>query len=487
MGHGRGEIATRLGHSFARVVLVATVCCCLLLLLLTQVAGSVWQMRRNESAIRGGLALAVAIREQYVHAAHTIVVADLSHVEHYADWVRDVHSRAEELRSQVPVADHWRLERIERTSEEMDAVFREAIVPAVLGHDGARLRAAHARLEEGATLSAADADAVAREAEAMMASEHVETTHVTYLAAAIAMIGILSLITLAITSTRKLRQAVIGPLSVLSDTARRVGAGDFSARVSVQAEGELGLVAQAFDRMAEELLQRERRLVTTERMAAIGQLAAGVAHEINNPIAVIRGYLRTMIPEADGQELRKELQILDEEASACQRIAEDLLAYARSPELEKTPLDVAVLLTDTAERFETSGESKGHPITVQADPLDLELDPVRMRQVLQNLLRNATQASPLGSSVELRGELTPHRYLIRVLDRGGGIPKELGPRIFEPFLSGRRNGTGLGLAVCDGIIRAHGGTIDASERPGGGAEFLVSLPRTDRVELEKHG
>jgi signal transduction histidine kinase len=101
---------------------------------------------------------------------------------------------------------------------------------------------------------------------------------------------------------------------------------------------------------------------------------------------------------------------------------------------------------------------------------------VRIRQVLQNLLRNSVQAAPNGSLIEVQGEANPRGYTIRVLDRGHGIPADLRSRIFEPFVSGRRNGTGLGLAVCNGIVRAHGGSIEVRDREGGGSEFVVQLP-----------
>jgi signal transduction histidine kinase len=221
-------------------------------------------------------------------------------------------------------------------------------------------------------------------------------------------------------------------------------------------------------------------------MAAIGQLAAGVAHEINNPIGVIRGYLRTMIPEAERAELKKELEILDEEAAACQRIADDLVAYARAPEINRSEIDVGALLKATAERFEASGESKGTRVRVEADFVELWVDPVRFRQVMQNLFRNAVQAAPKDSVVEVYGEATADTYRVRVLDRGNGIPEELRTRIFEPFVSGRINGTGLGLAVCSGILRAHGGQIEAHARDGGGSEFIVALPRRPHRALEAH-
>jgi signal transduction histidine kinase len=484
-GASSGPFSRRLGRSFAQVVIVATVACALLLLFLLRVANSVHQMQRDEVAIRTALGVATAIREQYMHAAHTLIIGDDSHLEHYAEWVRKVRDGASGLRPRIPDGEQWRLDRIEQISRDMDAVFEAEGLPATLAADKARLLRAHALLEEKVAIASADADWLTQVVEGRMSGEHISTTQTTYAGVFVAGVGIVLLAGLSIVSTRKLRAAVLRPLSSLVEAATRLGAGDLSARVAVSSDGELGLVARAFDQMAEQLSEHQRRLITIERMAAIGQLAAGVAHEINNPIGVIRGYLRTMIPEAERDELRRELRILDEEAAACQRIADDLVAYARAPELTRAEVDVGKLLSETADRFQASGESHGSPVRVEADGAHLSVDPVRLRQVVQNLLRNATQAAPKGAPVDVYGHARSDSYCIRVLDRGAGVPEEMLTRIFEPFQSGRVNGTGLGLAVCAGILRAHGGRISARSRAGGGSEFVVELPRT-REALAGH-
>jgi signal transduction histidine kinase len=443
-------------------------------------------MQSDEAAIRTGLGLAGAIREQYIHIAHTVIAADGSHVEHYHDWVQKVRAGTRALRGKVAETERWRLDRIEEISDEIDVVFRTIVLPASLSRDHARIAQVHQQLEERVTTAAGDADIVAQSVEARMSREHVGATRVTRAAASTAGIGVLILVALSMVSARNLRNAVLRPLGALADAASRIGSGDLTARVSVPAEGELGLLARAFDHMAAQLSQNQQRLIRSERMAAIGQLAAGVAHEINNPVGVIRGYLRTMIPEAEREQLKKELQILDEEAAACQRIAEDLVAYARAPELSPVNVDLGALVATTAQRFEESGETAGRELRVRADNAELSVDPVRLRQVLQNLLRNAIQASAASGVVDVMGEAADAGYTIRVLDRGGGVPDEIRSRLFEPFVSGRVNGTGLGLAVCSGIVQAHGGTIEARTRRGGGAEFVVELPRVLRKATEDH-
>lgn len=482
-----GAFSRRLGKSFALVVIVATAACLLLLLFLLRVANSVHQMQRDEVAIRTAHGVATAVREQYIHAAHTLIIGDRSHLDHYAEWVHKVQDGARALRPLIPEPEQWRVDRVEQSSRDMDALFTNEGVPATIAQDKVRMLRVHAMLEENVGVAATDADLLTRLVEGRMSGEHVSTTRTTYAAVLVAGVGIVLLAALSVVSTRKLRAAILRPLSALVDAATRIGAGDLSARVAVPSDGELGLVGRAFDQMAKQLSEHQRRLITIERMAAIGQLAAGIAHEINNPIAVIRGYLRTMIPEAEREELRRELRILDEEAAACQRIADDLVAYARSPEIARVEVDMGELLRETAERFQASGESKGSLIRVEADEdARLSVDPVRMRQVVQNLLRNAVQAAANGSPVDVYGHASTGGYRIRVLDRGAGIPNDMLTRIFEPFQSGRVNGTGLGLAVCTGILRAHGGQITARAREGGGSEFVVELPGTEADGSKVH-
>jgi two-component system, NtrC family, sensor kinase len=481
-----GPFSRRLARSFAMVAIVATAACILLLLFLVRVANSVHQMQRDEVSIRTALRVAMAVREQYIHAAHTLIIGDASHLDHYAEWVLEVQDGARGLRARIPEHERWRIDRIEQISRDVDALFRTEGLPATLAHDKPRMLTVHAVLEEKISIASADADWLTQVAEGRMSGEHVSTTRTTYAGVLVAGLGIVLLAGLSILSTRKLRAAVLRPLRSLVEAATRIGAGDLSARVGESSDGELGLVGRAFDQMAEQLSEHQRRLITVERMAAIGQLAAGVAHEINNPIGVIRGYLRTMIPEAERDELRRELRILDEEAAACQRIADDLVAYARAPEISRTDVDIGELLSETAERFQASGESLKSPIRVEAEGARLSVDPVRLRQVVQNLLKNAIQAGPKGSPVEVYGHARTSGYFIRVLDRGVGVPSEMLTRIFEPFQSGRINGTGLGLAVCAGILRAHGGHISARARDGGGSEFVVELPHSGREASALH-
>ena len=468
-------IGRKLAYSFAAVSVLAAMQCVIHVLLISNVAGAVAEMRGHEGLIRGGLDLATAVREQYIHAAHNIAQGDRSHLDHYGQWVERVAKGSARLSNMVTSSERADLRRVAAASREFDTIFREQILPALDRDDTATVRRVHSQTEPILGRAAHLADALARGFERRMSHAHVSTTRVTHLGATLAVLGILLIVSVAIVATRQIRRAVIEPLSRLTQAAVEVGQGRFELSVGPVGEGEFRELAQAFERMAAELRKREAQVVQSERMAAIGQLAAGIAHEINNPIGIIRGYLRTMLPEAQEETLKEELRILDEEAAACQRIAEDPLAYARTPELTKERVQIDLLLEEAANRFSSSSASTTTQVRVDAEAAMVLADAVRLRQVLNNLARNALEAG--SQEVEILGRcLGSSEYLIQVLDRGPGIREDVKTRIFEPFFSTRRSGSGLGLAVCSGIVGAHGGTISAKPREGGGTEIAVTLP-----------
>ena len=157
---------------------------------------------------------------------------------------------------------------------------------------------------------------------------------------------------------------------------------------------------------------------------------------------------------------------------------EDLLSFARPKDIVRAPVAIDELLTSVVQRFIDSGEADGHPVRVEVAAEELWADAGRLRQVVLNLLRNATQASPQGEPVDVTGagDSTGRGYVFRVADRGPGLKEPDKSRIFEPFFSKHDGGYGLGLAVCHGIVTAHGGTIEVGDRAPRGAVFKVTLP-----------
>jgi len=469
----------RVAVAHGSLAAIAVVLSALLLALIANIVEVVASMRRDEQAMHEGLMLGVAVREQYIHEAHTLIERTDTHLDHHHGWVRAVARSAAALEHRVPKAHQWRVARIAATSTAIDALFRTRIVPAVRADDLDTLRIQHRRIDALVTRASGDADAVAAALEQRMRSEHIRAETSARTAVLVAGVGGLLALVLAAQFGWSVRRRVLRPLGVLADWTRMIARGEVPDG-GIDGDAEVRAVAAALRQLVLDLREREVRLLASERLAAVGQLAAGVAHEVNNPIGIIRGYLRTMIPEAHDATLRDELRILDEEAQSCQRIAEDLVAFARIGELRLAELDLAVLTTEVARRLEASGELHGAQVTLAVEPAAVLADATRIRQLLANLLRNASEASR-GGSIEISGRVDDAGYRLEVGDRGPGVPEAARERIFEPFFGDRADGAGLGLAVCRGIVQAHGGSIRVEERKDGGASFVVNLPRRAEV------
>jgi signal transduction histidine kinase len=432
-------------------------------------------------ASRRAALLSVIAREQYIHEAPTIILRDRSHVGHHDTWVSKLGAELSGLRSDASGAGAAKLDEIGRASHELSDLFASAILPAIDRQDWNEVTRAHAQANAVVDRMTDDADALARYFELRATEAEAEAARAIRVALALATILGALAAGLAVIFGRRLWRSFSEPLASLERVARRVTAGDRDARAPLLAAEELAVVADAWNRMLDALARAETEMVASERLAAIGRVAAGVAHEINNPISVIRGYVKTMRREAEGEQLRDELRILDEEAAACQRIAEDLLTYARSPAVEPCPVDAAALIGDAVERCDAvlprrPAAEGASAIEVDAEPVDIAVDALRMRQVLINLLTNAREATEGDEPVRIVGRRAGDGYRIEVEDRGRGISDVARPHLFEPFFTTQRDGTGLGLAVCYGLVTAHGGTIRAEPRLEGGSRFVVELP-----------
>jgi two-component system NtrC family sensor kinase len=469
-------IARQLALGFGYVSLVAVLMSLALLWVNNDVSNLVSGMRHDESSIRQGLELATAVREESVQIGRCLIEPTDGQIRDYERLRTEVRGRIQRLAADVPEDEKWRLQILGEKTQKMHDVFLNDALPAARAGRVADLQSAHAEISVFSAEASGHADALARAVEGEMVHAHMMATDTTRLGLTVGLAGITLIVLLSFGFTMRLRDRLLKPLVRLTDAARRLGGGEFDFKVGEVGEGELLELARAFDRMSEELARRESSLVHNERMAAIGQLAAGVAHELNNPIGIIRGYLKTMVPDGDIETLREELGILDEEAAQCQLIAEDLLSYARASEPQREPVAMSGLLTETAKRFEESAAAMGHKVQVDADENELAVDGPRIRQVLLNLLGNAAHASPEDAEIRLRGIVVDGGYTIEVQDEGPGVDDADKTKVFEPFFSKRRGGSGLGLSVVLGIVKSHGGTIEVVDAVDGGACLVVFLP-----------
>ncbi len=307
-------------------------------------------------------------------------------------------------------------------------------------------------------------------------------------------------------------QRISRPLTDLVAGTRRIVAGDWSYRASVAPAGEIGELGAAFNAMVhevrerraqleehnrtledrvrrrtEELRQKEQALVQSERLASLGLLAAGVAHELNNPLTSIVMNANLMMEEVDeGSPLYKELKTIDADAGRCRRIIEDLRAFARVRQVAQVPTEVAEVVEQA---LRSSAHELGRrEVSVQCDVAPglpkVSWDPGRMVQVLTNLLVNAAQAIGQGGRLVIRARHDGDWLRLAVEDDGAGIPAAHRSRIFDPFFTTKTDGTGLGLSISHGIVNEHGGRIEVESRtqedvePGGrtGTTVRVIVP-----------
>jgi two-component system sensor histidine kinase BaeS len=264
------------------------------------------------------------------------------------------------------------------------------------------------------------------------------------------------------------------PMSEVVAAADRVGAGDFAARIPEYGPSSLRSVASAFNSMMAQLEQHQRLR---------RELMADIAHELRTPLSAMQGRLEGMVDSVYPRDERQLRRVLDD-ARTLARLVEDLgtLAYSESGTLAlaKEPTDLAVLLTETASTFLPEARVKGVEIrtTVPDDTPAIDLDPVRIREVVMNLLANAVRHSPEGSVVRLEAEPAAAAVTIRVIDQGVGIRPEDLPHIFDRFYKGPgSSGSGLGLTIARSLVAAHDGTIAARVPAEGGTIVEFTIPK----------
>jgi two-component system sensor histidine kinase PilS (NtrC family) len=228
-----------------------------------------------------------------------------------------------------------------------------------------------------------------------------------------------------------------------------------------------------------ELKRLEMHARRTERMATVGQLAAGVAHEIRNPMAAISGSIELLkqSPQTSDDD-RALMTIVHREVQRLNVLIGDLLDYANPRPKQTVDFDLGSLVQETVQVARGDQNFAEIEITAAVDePLPIHADPAKLRQVVWNLVRNAADAAGSGGKhVRVEARASQGGVTVTVADDGPGIPEALLGRIFDPFVTTKQKGTGLGLATCHTIITEHGGRIDVETAPGKGTKMVVSLP-----------
>jgi len=312
------------------------------------------------------------------------------------------------------------------------------------------------------------------------------------------------------------KRRVFKPVRELMALTRRIGQGDFTPSRCAASEDEMGQLCRSFNKMAEdlnryqgaiegfnerlreriaevtaELEEKQRRLISSEKLASLGVLSGGIAHEINNPLGIILGNAQILLKElrekgglADPQETGRLLTAIEEYTRRCTHVVNSLLEFGRKQEFRRGPTDVAQAI-ERALAFTRSRLEKKAIEVVREGPADLpviQADAIQMEQVFINIILNAEQSMgeagrlTIRSAEAQREERRHVRFIFQ--DTGKGIPAQDLDKIFDPFFSTKEpgEGSGLGLSVSYGIIKMHGGSIDVASRVGEGTSVTVWLP-----------
>jgi len=296
-----------------------------------------------------------------------------------------------------------------------------------------------------------------------------------------------------------LAAGILRPVRKLSEAVSQVSKGNLDYRLRIGSRGPLSMLAEAFNRMADSIKERDelikrdaQEVMEARRLATLGQLAAGVAHEINNPLGGITVYAHLLLEDLPPDHPTVgNVQKIVREADRCKKIVKGLLDYSRQSGLQKERTSINTVLEAAAGLAAQQPAFANVTINTRlADNLpDIEIDVSQVEEVFTNILQNAAEAMKDGGEITIETSLSDDgsRVVTRIADSGPGIPADQLDHVFDPFFTSKEtgHGTGLGLSISFGIVENHGGTIRAGNAPGGGAEFTVELPVTaSRKEAE---
>jgi two-component system NtrC family sensor kinase len=271
-------------------------------------------------------------------------------------------------------------------------------------------------------------------------------------------------------------------LKELVDASRRVAQGDMTVRVPVRARGEVGLVATSFNSMLDTLQATQEQLVHAEKMASLGQLAAGVAHELNNPLGTVLLYSDILFKECQPDDPRRaDLEMIVRETKRCKGIVAGLLDFARQNQVAAQETDLNALIQSVIQIERKREVYARIQVVSELDPAlpKIQADPAQLQEVFVNLMSNAVEAMSPGGTLTLRTRTGPPGMVTaEVEDNGEGISPDNLNKLFTPFFTTKPvgKGTGLGLAITYGIIKMHRGQINVQSQLRRGTCFTISLP-----------
>jgi two-component system, NtrC family, sensor kinase len=311
--------------------------------------------------------------------------------------------------------------------------------------------------------------------------------------------GLISIVAMTVASK------ISRPIRAMADAAKKITDGDYSCKVEVSSDDEIGFLADNFNAMVAELVRAHQELkewaetlerkveqrttelkamqahlIQSEKLAGVGKLAAGVAHEINNPLTCVLTNSSLILRDLPPEDPRREdLQSIVDETLRCRKIVKGLLDFARQTKPQKQQLDLNKVVEDVLSLVRNQASFQNISIRTEMDhnlpPIQADAD--QMRQVVLNIILNAADAMPQGGALRIRScfESKSNQVVLRISDTGPGIPVEIQDKLFEPFFTTKKTGTGLGLAIAYGIMERHKGSLRVESVPGHGTTIAVIL------------
>jgi two-component system NtrC family sensor kinase len=460
----------RLVAAFSFVLLAFLLALVFQVFVLLRMEATVAAMEDNDELMQYALQLESEVREEYGHQVR-YSAGDAAGLAEYQRARARALELGETLRARLdePDAIRW-IDQIREASAELDRAFQEQAAPI----EGPQDPSSHDRSYPLVSLIEQNVDRIFARLQSSNATARKELAALE--GAAIRLLGLLLLVIPAfvVAAVIYLSRSVAGPLARLSEGAAALAGGDLETTIDITTPDEFGALAAEFNAMTVAVRQHQRKLVEAEKLAAVGRLAAGVAHELNNPLQVMLGYL-SLHRDSPDRRLAEQLAATETEALRCKAIVDGLLELSR-PAVSSTAVDLRALCEDVAAGLRVSVQPSGLTLSVRGRALAFG-DAGRIRQVIFNLMKNAEEAAGPGGTVEVRVGPRGNQAEVTVSDSGPGVTAEARARLFEPFFTTKPAGIGLGLAVSRGIALAHGGDIEVENRASGGATLRLRLPR----------
>ncbi|MFB3826307.1 MAG: ATP-binding protein [Bryobacteraceae bacterium] len=276
-----------------------------------------------------------------------------------------------------------------------------------------------------------------------------------------------------------LARLVLRPVRELDRAAAEIARGNYGSRVEVAGEDELARLARSFNAMSGAIQKAREELIRQERIATIGRLSTSLVHDLRNPLAAIYGGAEMLVDgDLAADQVKRLARNIYKSSRHVQELLQELVDASRSRAGSAEPCSLAAIVRDACELHASAAEAQRVAIVI-AVPADLEarVERSRMERVFVNLVSNALEAMPRGGQLTITAVREPEAVVIRVEDTGNGVPAEIAPRLFQPFVTaGKKNGLGLGLAFARQTMLDHGGDLWLDSRPGEGARFCLRLP-----------